>query len=118
MLVPFLCAASHLRSITGHQRQALETMTSSNQSGGDEVLKGETVEGPLRTSTRLDGIVDIFHRQVGTMRIVTGTVSCLLVEDSLVLFEALRIGEVDVLGKGHESRRRSVGSRHFEWRMG
>ena len=86
---------------------------------GDEVLKGKSIEGPLRTPTRLDGIVNIFRSWAGTMRIVTGTTSILLIEDSLVLFEALCVGVVDVLGEGHKSRRsRSIGSRHFMWRMG
>ena len=49
-----------------------------------------------------------------------GAVGVLLVEDGLVLFEALRLGVVNVLGEGHESRgrRRNVGGRHFMWRMG
>ena len=52
------------------------------------------------------------------MRIVTGTTGILLVEDGLVLFKALHFGVVNILGEGHKSRRRSIGSRHFVWRMG
>ena len=69
------------------------------------------------TPTRLDGIVDIFHHQVSTTRIVPSAASVLLVEDGLVLFKALCIGVVNILGKGHK-RRRSVGNRHFMWKMG
>ena len=49
-----------------------------------------------------------------------GSPGVLLVEDGLVLFEALYLGIVNVLGEGNESRRRqrSVGSRHFVWRTG
>ena len=44
----------------------------------------------------------------------------LLVVNGLVLFEAFGLGVINVLSKGHKSRgrSRSVGSRHFVWRMG
>ena len=65
------------------------------------------------------GIVDVFHHQVSPLQIVASSLGVLLVEDGLVLFEPLCLGVVDILGKGNESRRRrSVGSRHFVWRMG
>ena len=86
---------------------------------GDEILKRKSVEGPLRTTRALDDIVDLFHCWVSTMRIVLGIAGILLVEDGLVLFETLCLGVVDVPGKGNKSRRRrSVGKRHFVWRMG
>ena len=46
--------------------------------------------------------------------------SVLDVVAALELLEALRASIVDVLGIGDElrRRRRSVGSRHFEWRTG
>ena len=116
--IPLLCAAFHLCSIVGCQGQVLGMTASRTGSRSDEILEGESVEGPLGTPTRLDGVVDIFRRQVSTIRIVPSAASVLLVEDGLVLFEALHIGVVDILGKGHKRRRRSVGSRHFMWRTG
>ena len=93
--------------------------TNSNGSRGDEILKGECVKSPLRTPGTLDGIVDVFHHQVSPLQIVASSLGVLLVEDGLVLFEPLCLGVVDILGKGNESRRRrSIGSRHFVWRMG
>ena len=47
-----------------------------------------------------------------------GSMGILLVEDGLVLFEALCLGVVNILGKGDKSGRRSIGVRHFMWRMG
>ena len=119
MLVPLLCAAFHLCCIVGCQGQALEATTSRNQSGSDEVLERERVEGLLRAATQLDGIVDLFCCRVCALWIVSGAASILLVEDGFVLFEALRLGVVNVLGEGDESRRRrNIGGRHFVWRMG
>ena len=41
------------------------------------------------------------------------------VVDGLVSLEALHLGVVDILGEGNKSRgRRSIGSKHFVWRMG
>ena len=93
---------------------------SSDQSRGDEVLKREHIEGPLWTTGRLDGMVNVFCHWVSPLRIIVGSPGVLLVEDGLVPLEALHIGVVDILGKGNEIRRRkrSVGSRHFVWRMG
>ena len=47
-----------------------------------------------------------------------GSMGILLVEDGLVLFEALCLGVVNILGKGDKSGGRSIGVRHFMWRMG
>ena len=49
-----------------------------------------------------------------------GTSGILDVEAALELLEALSASVVDVLGIGNKlgRRRRSVGSRHFKWRMG
>ena len=38
--------------------------------------------------------------------------------DLLEVLEAFCLGMVGIGGIGDESNRRSVGSRHFEWRMG
>ena len=82
-------------------------------------MERERIEGPLGTPAQLDGIVDIFHHQVGTTRIIPGATGIVLIEDGPVLFETLHLGIIDILGEGDESRgRRSVGSRHFVWRMG
>ena len=119
MFVPLLCAVFHLCHIVGCQGQALEAMTSSDGPRGDETLKRESIESLLRTSGTLDGIIDVFSCWVGPPRVVIGGTGVLLVEDGFVLFKALHLGVVDVLGKGDESRRRgrrSVGSRHFVWR--
>ena len=99
----------------------LQTMTSGNRPQSDEVLKRVCVEGPLRTAGRLDGVVNIFSHQVGPTRIVMGGEGILLVEDGVVLFKALHLGVINILGEGNKSRgrrRRSIGGRHFMQRMG
>ena len=96
----------------------LGVTTSSDESQSDEVLEQESIKGPLQATTTLDSVVDIFGCQVGPPRIVAGGTGVLLVEDGLVLLKALHLGVVNILGKGNESRRRSIGGRHFVWRMG
>ena len=92
----------------------LQTTRSSNGSGSDEVLESVCVEGSLKAARALDSVVNLFGHRIGPMWIVTSGLSIPLVEDGLVLFEALCLGIVDFLGKGDESgrRRRSVGGRH------
>ena len=92
---------------------------SDNQSQSDEVLKGQGFKGPLQTTRTLDGVVDVFSCWVGPSWIVVSSTGILLVEDDPVLFKALCLGVIDILGVGDESRRRrSIGIRNIEWRMG
>ena len=54
------------------------------------------------------------------MWIIVGNMGILAVEPGFEPLEALCLGVSDILGVGDElgRRGRSVGSRHFEWRMG
>ena len=92
--------------------------TNSNRPQSDEVLQGKSIEGPLGAPGTLDGIIHVFGCWIGPLWIVTSSSSILLVENGLVLFKALHLGVVKVLGEGNESRRRRIGGRHFVWRMG
>ena len=118
--VPLLCTTLHLCRIVGSQGQTLETTTSSHWPGSDEVVQRQTIEGTERTPRTLDSLVDRLSRQISPTRIVAGTSSVLDVVAALEPLEALSASIVDVLGIGDElrRRRRSVGSRHFEWRTG
>ena len=92
---------------------------SSDGSQSDEVLEGESIKGPLQTTGTLDSVVNIFHCWVGPSLIIVSNPGVLLVEDGLVLLEALQVGIIDVLSiRSKRSRRRSVGVGHFVWRMG
>ena len=117
--IPLLRAAFHLCHIVGCQRQPFEVTTSSYSPRGDEIIQQQRVEGPESATRTLDGLVDSFGRRVDPVGIVMGGPSLLDVELRLELLEALRTSIVDILGIGHElRRRRSIGSRHFEWRTG
>ena len=120
MPVPLLHASFHLSHIVGHQGQTLEMMTSSHRPRGNEVVQGQTIEGMERTPRTLNGQINRLGQWISPMRIVVGNSSVLDVVAALELLEALCPSIVDILGIGDElrRRRRSVGSRHFEWRMG
>ena len=66
------------------------------------------------------GLIDDFRRWIYTIGIVASGPRILDVVPRLELLEAFGVSIVDVLSVGHElgRRRRSVGSRHFEWRTG
>ena len=118
--IPFLHTAFHLRRVIGSEGETLEAATSGHGTGRDEVVQQQGVEG-LESATRtLDGLVDGFGRGVNPIRIVASGPHVLDVVPRLELLEALGTGIVDILSIGDElgRRRRSVGSRHFEWRTG
>ena len=97
----------------------LEATTSGDGTRRDKVIQRQGVEGPESGARTLDGLVDNFGGRIGAVWIVASDPRILDVVLHLELLEALRAGIVDVLGIGDElGRRRSVGSRHFEWRMG
>ena len=118
-LVPLLSASFHLSCIVGSQGQVLQTTMSGHQSGGDEVVKGQTVKGSESTPQTLHSLVNSFSQWVDPLRIVMSGLSILDIVSCLESLEALCVGVVDILGKGNKlRRRRSVGSRHFVWRTG
>ena len=117
--VPLLRALFHLSHVVGCQGQMLKTTTSGHRPRGDEVVQQQTIEGTERTPRTLDSLVHRFGRRIGPPRIVAGTTSVLDIVATFESLEALHASIVDVLGVGDElGRRRSVGSRHFKWRMG
>ena len=120
MPVLLLHTVFHLCHIVGSQGQTLETTTSGHGSTGDEVIQGQPIKGPLRTPQTLCSLEDGFGCWISPMRIVASNPRILDIVGGFEPLEALCPGIVDILGKGDESRRRrrSVGSRHFMWRMG
>ena len=72
LIVPFplLHTAFHLCRIVGSQGQTLETMMSSDQATGDEVVQRQPVEGPLRTPWTLHSLEDSFGCWISPTRIV------------------------------------------------
>ena len=62
----------------------------------------------------------LFRSRINPVGIVASDSSVLDVVPRLELLEALGASIVDILSEGNElrRRRRSVGSRHFEWRTG
>ena len=118
--VPLLRALFHLRRVVGSQGQMLETTMSSHRPRRDEVVQRQTVEGTERTPRTLDSLVHRLGRRIGPIWIIAGRAGILDIVAALELLEALCPGVVDILGVGDElrRRRRSVGSRHFEWRTG
>ena len=79
----------------------------------------QTIEGTERTPWTLDSLIDRLGRWIDPPRIVAGSSSVLDVVATLELLEALSPRIVNILSIGDElRRRRSVGSRHFEWRTG
>ena len=73
-----------------------------------------------RTPQTLDSLVYRLGQRIGPPRIIVGNSGILDVVATLETLEALSASIVDILGIGDElrRRRRSVGSRHFEWRTG
>ena len=117
--VPLLRASLHLSRIVGSQGQTLETMTSGHQSRSDEVVQRQTIEGMECTPRTFDCLENQFRRRIRSTRIVTSDTGVLDVVAAFEPLEALRPSIVNVLSIGDElRRRRSVGSRHFEWRTG
>ena len=118
--IPLLRTALHLCRIIGSQGQALETTTSSHRPGRDKVVQGQTIEGAERTPWTLNSLVHRLGRRINPPRIVTGASGVLDVVATLESLEALGPSVVDILSIANElrRRRRSVGSRHFEWRTG
>ena len=74
--------------------------------------------GPLAPS--VDSLVNGFCRRIDAVGIVSCRAGILDVVLCLELLETLSAGIINILGVGNElgRRGRSVGSRHFEWRMG
>ena len=72
------------------------------------------------TPWTFDGLEDHLGRRIRPIRIVMGSTGILDIVMSLETLEALHLGVIDILGIGDKlrRRRRSVGSRHFEWRTG
>ena len=119
-LVPLLHAAFHLHRIVGCQRQKLGAMMSSHSPSRNKVVQWKRVEGPESTPQTLHGLIDRLSQRIYAVRIVVSGPGVLDVVSPLELLEALCTSVVDVLGVGDElgRRSRSIGSRHFEWRMG
>ena len=94
-------------------------MMSSHRTSRNKVVKGKRVQGTERTPQTLNGLIDHLGQRIDPVGIVTGGPSVLDIVPCLELLETLHTGIVNVLGVGDKlGRRRSVGSRHFEWRMG
>ena len=93
----------------------LETMTSSHGPRGNEVVQGQPIEGPLRTSQTLCSLEDGFGCWISPTRIVVSNPCVLDIVGGFEPLEALRSGVIDILGESDKSgrRRRSVGGRHF-----
>ena len=118
--VPLLHALLHLSHVVGRQEQTLETTMSGHGTRRDEVVQQQRIQGAEHTPQTLNGLVDRLGRRIGHVGIVMSSLSVLDVVSRLELFEAISASIVNVLGIGNElgRRGRSVGSRHFEWRMG
>ena len=117
--VPLLCALFHLSRIVGCQGQTLETTMSGHRTRGDEVVQQQRIERTECTPWTLDSPVYGLSQRIRRIGIIAGGSDVLDVEPHLELFETLRTSIVNILGVGDELRRRkSVGSRHFEWRTG
>ena len=98
-----------------------EVAMSSHGPGGDEVVQRQRIEGPESTPWTLYGLVNRFGRRINAVRIVASSPRVLDIVSRFELLKALHASIVNVLGVGDElgrRRRRSVGSRHFEWRTG
>ena len=118
--VPLLHAAFHLRHIVGRQGKTLETVTSSYGPRRNKVVKRKRVKGPESTPQTLYSLIDRFGHRIHAVGIVASSPRVLDIVPCLEMLEPLRMGIVDVLSIGDElgRRSRSVGSRHFMWRMG
>ena len=117
--VPLLRASLHLSCIVGSQGQMLKTTTSGHGTRRNEVVERKPIKGPKRIPRTLYSLVNRLSQRIGSIRIIMGGPSILDIVSCLELFETLHPGVVNILGIGDElRRRRSVGSRHFEWRTG
>ena len=118
--VPLLRASLHLNRIVGHQGQMLQTTMSSHGTSRDEVVQGESIEGTESAPRTFDDLIDHFGQRVDPVWIIMGGPGILDVVLRLELLEALCASVVNILGVGDKlrGRKRSVGSRHFEWRTG
>ena len=97
----------------------LEATASSDSPRGNEVVQRQGVERMERTPWTLHSLVHGLSRRIDRVGIVTGGSSILDVELRFELLEAFGASIVDILSVGDERRRRrSTGSRHFEWRTG
>ena len=118
--IPLLHAAFYLHRVVGRQRQSLEATVSGDSTRRDEIVQQQRVERPESTTRTLDGLVDGFGRGVDAIWIVASSPCVLDIVLRLETLEPIGVSVVDVLSVGDElgRRRGSVGSRHFEWRMG
>ena len=118
--VPLLHTAFHLCCIIRSQEQTLKATTGSHRSTGDEVIQGQPIEGPLRTTRTLCSLEDIFSHWVGPLRIIASTLGVLDIVGGFEPLKALHPGVINILGERDKSRRRrrNIESRHFEWRTG
>ena len=117
--VLLLRASLHLSRVIGCQGQMLETTTSGHGTGGNEVVQEESIKGMESAPWTLNGLVDCLSRRINRIWIVTSSSGVLDILLPLELLEALSASVVDVLGiRDKLRRRRSVRSRHFEWRTG
>ena len=98
----------------------LQMTTSSHRPRRDKIIKGKTIKGPESTPRTLHSLIDHLGRRIGPVWIITSSPSILDVVPTLEVLEAFRPSIVNILGIDDElrRRRRSVGSRHFEWRTG
>ena len=96
----------------------LEMTTSGYQLRRDEVVQRQTIERSEHTPRTLDGLVNNFGQRIDGVRIVTSGPRVLDIVSRLELFEAFSASVVNVLSIGDELGRRSIGSRHFDWRTG
>ena len=94
----------------------------SNALSAKSVLGGRvaliTIEGTERTPQTLDSLVHQLGQRIRPMRIIARDTGVLDVVAALEPHDALRPSIVDILRIGDKLRRRSIGSRHFEWRTG
>ena len=120
LTIPLLRAAFHLCHIVGRQGQSLQATMSGNGTSKNEVVQRQRVQGSLHHPRTLGSLIDNFGRRVDPVGIVAGGPGVLDVVPRLELLETLGAGIVNVLSIGDElgRRRRSVGGRYFEWRMG
>ena len=118
--IPLLCAAFHLHHIVGRQGKTLEAVASGDGTRGDEVVQRKRIEGPESATRTFDSLVDGFGRRVDAVGIVASSPHVLDVVPRLEPLEAFGMSVIDILSVGNKlgRRRRSIGSRHFEWRMG
>ena len=86
----------------------------------DEVVQQQRVEGPGSTPRTLHSLIDGFGRGIDPVGIVASDTGILDIVPRLELLEPFGASIVHILGVGNElgRRGRSVGGRHFKWRMG